>query len=328
MYAAVQEVKKSLSELKDSSNAKDEAYQRSMFQPCEIFCGTFWPTLMFVYIVACNLGKWRYTASVLIIFLSLVVPLGILFWYSRRMYQSIRRDTARRWKLVMCTVLWFTTLWGIVTADKAYQSFAKGFYDFQAMASYINIDPTNDRGQTFMDAGQVYFKEGTRVDVEKAIAFKENNIYCAAPIVQQTLDAGGVSTTTVPGGAASGNTLTAPASGTMDFWAVGIDCCQPSGLDFKCGESRNQNARAGIRTLRDDTRPFYLMAVQEWTAQYKIPAKHPLFFHWVQDPLLEVDNFLVNAYKLCAIDLVFVLCGAVLGNLFLHFTYYNCGFIR
>jgi len=237
------------------------------------------------------------------------------------MYSSMKRGTARRWKVVMNVILWFVIFYAVQQSDKAYWRFSKSYYDFQSMASYINIDPSTDRGQTYMDAGQVYFKEGTQVEVSKAIAFQEDVIYCVAPIVQQTLDSGGDK------GSASltGNALKLPKSGTVDFWAVGINCCDPSGLNFKCGESKNGMARAGIRELRDDTRPFYLMAVQEWTAWLQMPSKHPLFFHWVQDPLVQVDNFWFNAMKMFYVSTCNAFIGALGGTILFHFIFFNLG---
>lgn len=318
MKAAFSEVKKSLQDLKGDDQPGDA---RPMLQPMEIVCGVFWPTLVFVCIFRLNLTHWRYHMPLEAAALTIGLPILANLWLSQRMYKALRRGTCRRWKLVMNVVLWFVICTAIMRADTAYWRFARSYYDFQSMASYVNIDPSTDRGQTYMDAGQVYFKEGTQVEISKAIAFQEDQIYCVAPIVQQTLDSGGDKS----GNGLTGNSLKMPASGTVDFWAVGINCCDPSGLNFKCGESKNPLARAGIRELRDDARPFFLMAVQEWTAWLQLPAKHPVFFHWVQDPLLQVDNFWWDAMKMFYIDSFNVVLGSILGTLFLQYTFYNLG---
>lgn len=289
--------------------------------PMELLCGTFWPVLMFVYIFRLNLGWWRHVFGKETFVVTMAFPILLNLWFSITMYKNLKRGTCRRWKIVMNVVLWFTIFYGCLQADKAYWRFAKSYYDFQDMASYINIDPSSDRGQTYMDAGQVYFKEGTQVEVSKAIAFQEDEIYCVAPIVQQTLDSGGSS----DGNSLSGNALKLPKSGTVDFWAVGINCCDPSGLNFKCGESQNGMARAGIRVLRDDARPFFLMAVQEWTAWLQLPSKHPLFFHWVQDPLVQVDNMWFNAMKMFYTSTANCFMGIVVGNLLFQYIFFNLG---
>lgn len=318
MRGALLEVKKSVQSVSDDSNQGNAGFK---LQPMEIFCGIFWPTLMFVYIFQMNLGWWRHSYWLETMVLAVVLPLLFALWHSFTMYQRVRQGTARRWKLVMSVVMWFVIFNACFQADKAYWRYAKSYYDFQNMASYINIDPSTDRGQTYMDGGEVYFSQGSRVEASKAIAFQEDEIYCVAPIVGQTMDGGA-------DGAASltGNDLKMPPSGTVDFWAVGINCCDPSGLNFKCGESGNRLARAGIRVLRDDIRPFFLMAVQEWTAWLRLPAKHPLFFHWVQDPLLQVDMFWFNAMKMFYVDTAKCIVGALAGTIIFQFLFYNLGF--
>jgi len=318
MKAAMMDVKKSAQNLSGDANPGE---QRPMLMPMELVCGVFWPTLMFMYIFRTNLGWWRHTLAFETFLATMLLPILFNIWYSRRLYGQLRRGICRRWQLVMNVVLWFVILYARLQAEKAYRRYAASYYDFQGMASYINVDSSKDRGQTYMDAGQVYFKEGTKVDVTKAIAFQEDQIYCVAPILQQTLDSGGDKS----GASLSGNNLKIPDSGTIDFWAVGMNCCDPSGLNFKCGESTSPLARAGIRVLRDDTRPFFLMAVQEWTAWLRIPAKHPLFFHWVQDPLIQVENFWFKAIQMFYLDTLRCFMGATAGTLILHYIFYNLG---
>merc|ERR1719235_1781414 len=88
-----------------------------------------------------------------------------------------------------------------------------------------------------------------------------------------------------------------------------MDCCNQTSGEFWCGQVGNPQARAGMRMLRDDSRSFYALAVQVWAAKrcpenentvhgvraqeplVCLPAKHPLFFYWVVDPIMEVDSF-------------------------------------
>lgn len=100
---------------------------------------------------------------------------------------------------------------------------------------------TKELGQNLMDAGTVYFAEGSSIDVGKGWHFMSDQAwhgvhnYCVAPIVK--------------GGA--------PMTGTYDFWAIGKDCCASSSSDFRCGEFDNGMARSGLRLLDDISRPFY-----------------------------------------------------------------------
>jgi len=154
------------------------------------------------------------------------------------------------------------------------------FYDWQRLKIYPSVDPSKEFGQNLMDAGTVYFSEGSAIDVGKGWHFMSDQAwhgihnYCVAPIVKG-----------------------APLTGTYDFWAIGKDCCSSSSSDFRCGEFDNGLARSGLRLLDDISRPFYELAVKQAVAQYsygesKITANHPIFFEWVQDPLAHVTKYM------------------------------------
>eukprot|EP00405_Crypthecodinium_cohnii_P006493 CAMPEP_0194778874 /NCGR_PEP_ID=MMETSP0323_2-20130528/69438_1 /TAXON_ID=2866 ORGANISM="Crypthecodinium cohnii, Strain Seligo" /NCGR_SAMPLE_ID=MMETSP0323_2 /ASSEMBLY_ACC=CAM_ASM_000346 /LENGTH=171 /DNA_ID=CAMNT_0039716261 /DNA_START=119 /DNA_END=631 /DNA_ORIENTATION=- len=153
------------------------------------------------------------------------------------------------------------------------------------MASYLNIDPETDKGQSYMDAGTVYFKDGSHVLRSHGVSFHNGEMYCVAPIVMGN-EAG---------------SFTTPRSGTVDFWAVGKNCCGISGADFSCGDSLSGMAHSGLRSLDERSRSMYLLGVQEWSATNGIPVKHPLFFEWVKDPVSYIDELQVNG----SIDFVY-----------------------
>lgn len=146
------------------------------------------------------------------------------------------------------------------------------FYDIQNLATYKAIDPGAARGQQLMDAGRIHFKLNTYLDLGHAMAFKNLDTYCVAPIAP--VDANG----------------TAMPLASYDFWAVGTNCCD-EGHGFRCGEYKNPKARSGLRLMRDDLRPFYRLAVQQAEAAYNIKAVHPLFMYWMQDTTDEVSSF-------------------------------------
>mmetsp|Transcript_17055 Transcript_17055/g.41104 ORF Transcript_17055/g.41104 Transcript_17055/m.41104 type:complete len:300 (+) Transcript_17055:66-965(+) len=162
---------------------------------------------------------------------------------------------------------------GSTMGDMNYWFNAQPYYDIQTMNAYWNVDPSKSRGQQHMDAGRVYFKDNARIDPTKAMAFRNLDTYCVAPIVSDA------------------------AQTTQDWWAVGLNCCT-SGSSFTCGDVRNPKARAGLRAMRDEQRPFFRLAVHQAEAEYGVSAQHPLFFYWMEDPAKEVLGYLEEANRL------------------------------
>jgi len=143
------------------------------------------------------------------------------------------------------------------------------YYDMQNLNTYPSVNPAREKGQQLMDSGRVYFSPGTRLNLKMAMGFKHHDMYCVAPIV-------------------NGNEKLP----TYDFWAVGTNCCAGATTDYRCGEFNNPHARSAFRLMNDDQRPFFRLAVQQAESAYNLKATHPIFLHWMQDP---VDS--VNAYR-------------------------------
>lgn len=222
--------------------------------------------------------------------------------------------------VTMTVCMWLAVISGWYYGDMNFGHHVVSYYTYQDLATYTNIDPAKNKGQTYMDAGQVYFREGTHIATEDMAAFRSHNTFCAAPIIGQPLRNQGGKLQVE----AQGN-IVIPESGTVDFWAVGLDCCDPSTRSFHCGKADSKRARAGMRLLRDDQRPFYLLAVQEWTARMCptsghdntasgmakaapltcLPARHPLFFTWVEDPVGEVDGYATKSIVQFRMDSLF-----------------------
>jgi hypothetical protein len=187
------------------------------------------------------------------------------------------------------------------------------------MVSYVNVDPGVDVGSSFMDASTIYFKESAYVLTQKALAFHNGATYCVAPIVRQPVQL-------IPSQSHSDvlRTVTgfaAPRSGTIDFWAVGKDCCGKTGTDgppptFTCGQATSPVARSGMRVLDSNERNMYLLAVQQWSASTGLPVRHPLFFSWAKDPIAEVESL----YQLACADFWYGLVITLMVSLVLGFV--------
>lgn len=181
--------------------------------------------------------------------------------------------------LAVCT--WLALIAGFFLGDRSYWTYKTEIYSYSDLVSYVDIDPAKDSGTSYMDSGHVYFKENSYVLKNRYAKFHNGETYCAAPIVNGPFKA-----TSSTNNANVVNGYIVPASGSFDWWAVGTNCCSGKGAsNFTCGDIANPLSRSGMRLLSDNERPFYVLAVQEWSATYGLPSKHPLFFHWVKDPL-------------------------------------------
>jgi len=224
----------------------------------------------------------------------------------------VYRASARRgrvydaiWGLFLTLSLALSIIAGTMIGNKEYETYWHRFYDFQALESYVNINPVVDSGKAFMDGGQYYFKEGTHVDTTRVVAFKNFDIYCIAPLIREELeDAGKAKDGKDP--------LNLPESGALDWFAVGMNCCKPDGEDWTCAPG---NARSGLRSLDEDHRPFYTMASTMWSIKYDIPSKNPIFVEFMVDPLGKIGGLGVvgglfywnNVYYFLAFDIFVVL---------------------
>jgi len=230
----------------------------------------------------------------------LVVVLSLLI------YTRYRRRRTIRLLLAMAIGTGFGAVAGMVCADKEYWEYAVRYYSYQDMASYTNVDPSLEVGQTFMDAGVIYFRDGSAVHHDNAIAFHNHDTYCVAPILRPASLA-----------QQGDSKLPLPPSGTVDFWAVGLNCCGENGENWTCGTGNMLFARSGIRLLNDHDRSMFLLGVQQWAANARFPARHPLFFEWVADPITEIDRINEEAWDVFWIDLFVFIVVSFVGSFLL-----------
>jgi len=239
--------------------------------PLEIIGCALMATTAFALVYDCTSSGLRYSSMILAYLIGPGVICLLALGTSYLAYQ--RRQ--RLW-IAISICLWAALVIGVVLGEQTYWRYTVHGHGYEDLASYVNVDPSKDSGQSYMDAGRVYFKENSYVLRTNASAFRDGALYCAAPIVRNM----------------EGNTNQAftravgtPPSGTFDFWAVGKNCCPTSGYGFTCGEVESPAARSGLRIISTTERNFYLLATKAWSAQYNQYAKHPLFFTWVKDTL-------------------------------------------
>jgi len=189
-------------------------------------------------------------------------------------FRTRQREREDMWYTFSTLALLLATVTAAMFGDMNFWFNMQPFYDIENLNTYPSVNPAREKGQQLMDAGRVYFADGTGLDMRKAMGFKNLDLYCVAPIVH-------------------GEEQLA----SYDFWAVGVNCCSGVSSDFRCGEFNNPHARSGLRLMRDDQRPFYRLAVQQAEAAYNIKATHPLFFYWMQDPVAEMNAYRDDGFK-------------------------------
>jgi hypothetical protein len=253
--------------------------QRRRMNIVAICLNIFMPWALFSIIFAVMSFSLHYQHPWLVYFLLafgmvlvlIACALAFRAWKKKRDGFSDREPT---WFMFAAISLAIALCLAVVFGDMNYWYNMQPFYDIENLNTYPSVDPSRDKGQQLMDAGRVYFKDGSKLDLAKSMAFKNLDLYCVAPIV-----------------------LGDAKLTSYDFWAVGVNCCSGTQADFRCGEHNNPHAKSGLRLMKDDQRPFYRLAVQQAESAYLIKAEHPLFFVWMQDPIAQVNAYRDDGFK-------------------------------
>jgi hypothetical protein len=230
-----------------------------------------WIIFCIIYaVMSFNIHYQRPTLAWMIVFCGFVVAILVGFLA----YRTKQRGADPMWYTFACIAILVAVIMSTICGDMNFWYNMQPFFDIENLNTYPSVNPAREKGQQLMDAGRVYFAEGTVLDMRKAMGFKNLDLYCVAPIVngQQQL-------------------------ASYDFWAVGINCCSGVSSDFRCGEFNNPQARSGLRLMRDDQRPFFRLAVQQAEAAYNIKSTHPLFFYWMQDPVAAMNLYRDDGFK-------------------------------
>lgn len=233
----------------------------------------FVPFLMFATLYCVMSFKFHYqrpTLSWMLVFVCMIVSLFIVAFA----VQGWKRDREPQWLMYTGLACVSAVILATVFGNMNYVFNLMPYYEIDSLNTYPSVNPANDYGQEMMDAGRIYFADGTGIDMKKATSFKNIDLYCVAPITSgsEKLD-------------------------HYDFWAVGVNCCSAVSPDFRCGQFNNPKARSGIRQIGSSQRPFFRLAVQMAAAQFGLNAPHPLFFTWIQDPVAELQHYLVTGWR-------------------------------
>uniref|UniRef100_A0A7S4RK31 Uncharacterized protein n=1 Tax=Alexandrium monilatum TaxID=311494 RepID=A0A7S4RK31_9DINO len=234
----------------------------SVLTPCVVFTAVCALLTFSIHFYQPHLSRFLCAA-----FLAAVLLLGYMAYLSHTREGTARGGTPARLTFLFATSL-LGWLAGLVSGQLNYSANMYPYFDVTELNIYTSVDPSVSQGQRLMDLGRVMFLPGSHLDLTKVMSFRSSRMYCIAPVTVGS----------------SGNLS------SYDFWAAGVDCCSGK-ADFRCGEYRNPHARAGLRLVHGSQHDFFRLAVQQAEATYKIRAPHPIFLHWVQDPIAEIHAY-------------------------------------
>jgi len=213
------------------------------------------------------------------IVLGMVLGLGVIAATAWRRRHDGMQDP--KWYTFIFATALLAWIFAFVFGKMNFVANIAPYLDIVNLNVYPSVDPAKYRGQQLMDAGRIIFTPESHLDLKLSMGFKNLHTYCVAPITSPNQERN-----------ASGDSLP-----IYDFWAVGINCCSGHAPDFHCGEFNNENAKSGLRLMREDHRAYYRLAVQQAEAAYKIRSPHPVFLTWMQDPMSEVSAYQDDGYR-------------------------------
>jgi hypothetical protein len=159
---------------------------------------------------------------------------------------------------------------------------AETYYDYISLRKAVDVSPGESRGQQLLDAGEVDFKVGTKLDRSLHFLWHKSKTYCVAPIVPED----------------------GAKMASYDFWAVGMDCCSLKPDDFSCAPtytswtSANETPK-GLRVMNSAEIQGYTLAVQQASAAHNIQTQRPIFLYMDRMPYLKIKQYYENA-RFCA----------------------------
>lgn len=207
---------------------------------------------------------WLFVAAAVCV----VIGLGIAAFWAQKKKILMEPDATPSWYMFLFLTSALAVILALIMGELNYETNARPHFNILSMDTFSGLDPGRMKGEQFMDVSMITFNNGTRLDLTHSMGFKDDDIYCVAPIINPEF----------------------VKPDRYDYWAVGLNCCSGNSADFHCEGFNNPYARSGLRLMQDSERPFYRLAVQQAEAVYRIGAPYPLFFKWVVDPQLEADG--------------------------------------
>jgi len=199
------------------------------------------------------------SAIILGALVAVLVAAAFALTASGRWFANAEREP--NWLVFLFASMLLALIGAYVLGSENYAQNMQKYYNIMNLNNYTDVSPASVHGEQVMDAGLIEFSEGSHLDLSKSMGFKNDKIYCVAPV-----------------------TIGDAKLGTYDFWVVGQDCCSSNQADYRCKNYNNVHANGGLRLMSESDRAYYRLAVQQAEATYAIQAEHPLFFSWTVGP--------------------------------------------
>mmetsp|Transcript_28925 Transcript_28925/g.56558 ORF Transcript_28925/g.56558 Transcript_28925/m.56558 type:complete len:359 (+) Transcript_28925:94-1170(+) len=252
--------------------------------PWGLFTGVSWA-------VSSSLRYTHSEASWFLVTCGFTIALGFLLkWHLHRSWQRHAKDDGQVVGPNLFLLLGLSSLTacslGVMVGDNIYTAYMRPYYDLTNLGVAADVNPDIVRSSSYLDAGRIVFTKGTHVQQSLALGFKDERVYCVAPIANGNATAG--SPTPLSGNRSGA----AKAPVSYDFWAVGVDCCVPvPPASFWCGGAAyDTEAHSATRWMSDDERPLFQLAIQQAEVEYGIKAKHPLLLSWTRDASRDAER--------------------------------------
>jgi len=232
------------------------------------------PLLIFIVMIWLRSFELRYKSETVTNMMCCILLFSPLVFAALAIDLAKRSESDPKPMALLAGMSLLAWLFGFYLGCQNFERNMRPFYDIAEMSVYPSVEPSKYGGQQFLDAGLITFTPGSRLDVRHSAGFREKDVYCAAPIVSKNA-----------------------TQKTFDFWAIGMNCCSGHRPDFHCGEYSNPSASKGLRLLDDDKSSYFRLAVKKAQVEFNLNVSHPIFFHWLSHPEIELSTYEDDGWK-------------------------------
>lgn len=287
-----------------NANAKSKSNAGSQPMGLAVLIGVPW--LMFAMVNTLFGMAYHHYAPIVWLLVLAWLLMSIVF-----LVLDVRKRMGGSWFRFLAILCFLAILNGVILGSYNYWTHLYPYWSYDEKAAYTNVLPTQPSA-ALSDAGKLIFSTTSRVDTSRALGYKVNDVYCVAPILDNT------------------------QMSSVEFWAAGVNCCPARG-DFSCDETWNPKSKSGIvllgapepgqsaermpsiwARLFGSPSEYYLKAVREAKAAYGMTGSEtPLLVRWVRDPQAIQDDYWRSGVgflvaSVCVYLLLSIIAGAIL----------------